>query len=89
MSLLSCQKFKNHADTGQESVNEFQIIVRWVGLSFSETADLLGISHTTVSKVCTVSCFKKQKTLSEPQFFRWEHLAGVRGKQPARKDSVT
>ena len=38
-----------------------------VGFSISETADLLGFSCTTVSRVCTEWC---KKTSSEQQFWR-------------------
>ena len=37
------------------------VAARQGGLSISETADLLGFSHTTVSRVCREWCKKKQK----------------------------
>ena len=50
---------------------------RQSGLSISQTADLLGISYTTISKVCRKWC-EKQKPSSEQQFCRYKHLVNER-----------
>ena len=54
--------------------------VRKGGLSISETADLLGFSHTTVSRVCREWC-EKQKTSSEQQFFGQKQVVNERGQR--------
>ena len=53
---------------------------RQSGLSISETADLLGFSHTAVSSVCREWC-KKLKTSSEQQFCRQKRLVNERGQR--------
>ena len=50
------------------------------GLSISETADLLGFSRTTVSRVCREWC-EKQKTSSEQQFCGQQNLVNERGQR--------
>ena len=50
------------------------------GLSISETAHLLGFSHTTVSRVCREWC-EKQKTSSEQQFCRQKRVVNERGQR--------
>ena len=47
---------------------------RWAGLSSSVTVDLLGFSHTTVSR-------EKQKTSSEQQFRRQKCVVNGRGQK--------
>ena len=49
-------------------------------LSISETADLLGFSHTTVSR-SENGAKKKKKTFSEQQFCRQKHLVNKRGQR--------
>jgi len=53
---------------------------RWVGLSISETTDLLGFSHTTISRVCREWC-EKEKISSERQFCGWTCLVDARDKR--------
>ena len=54
------------------------------GLSISETADLMGFSHTTVCRVCREWCKKLKKTCSEQQFCGQKHdvMREVRGEWP-------
>ncbi len=51
---------------------------KWAGLSISKTADLLGFSHTTISKVYR-ECSEKEKISSERQLCRRKCLVEVRG----------
>ena len=51
------------------------------GLSISETADLQGFSHITVSRVCREWCKKKLKNISEQQFCEQKCLANERGQR--------
>lgn len=63
---------KNHANTDEElrlmfrSVMRLGVRTRWAGLCFSETADLLEISHTTVSRVYTAWCEKADQSGRSP-----------------------
>ena len=50
------------------------------GSSISETADLLGFSHTTVSRVCKEWC-EKQNASSEQQLCGNETLIKERGSE--------
>ena len=50
------------------------------GLGISETADLLGFSRTTVSRVCREWC-EKQKTSTEQQFCGQKGLVNERGQR--------
>ena len=53
---------------------------RRAGLSVSVTADLLGFSCTTVSRVCREWC-EKQKTSSKQQFCRQKHVVNDSGQR--------
>lgn len=46
------------------------VAIRWAGLSVLETAELLGILHTTISEVYTEWCkiTNTEKTLSERSY---------------------
>ncbi len=54
--------------------------VRRAGLSISETADLLGFSHTTISRVYW-EWTEKEKISSERQLCGWKCLVDVRGQR--------
>ncbi len=53
---------------------------RWAGLSISETADLLGFSHSTISSVYR-EWSEKEKISSERQLCGWKCLVDVRGQR--------
>ncbi len=53
---------------------------RWAGLSISETADLLGFSRTTISRVSR-EWSEKEKISSEQQFSVRTCLVGTRGQR--------
>ncbi len=53
---------------------------RRTGLSISETADLLGFSLTTISRVCG-EWSEKEKISSERQLCGWKCLVDVRGQR--------
>ena len=53
---------------------------RRAGLSISETADLLGFSHTTISRV-TENGLKKRKISGERHFSGRKCLADARGQR--------
>ncbi len=50
------------------------------GLSISETADLLGFSRMTISRVHR-EWTEKEKTSSERQFCGWKYLVDARGQR--------
>ena len=50
------------------------------GLTFSETADILGFSRRTVTRVCRKWC-GKQKTFSEKQFCVQKRFVNERGQR--------
>ncbi len=53
---------------------------RRAGLSISQTVDLLGFSHTTISSVYRERC-EKEKISSERQLCEWKCLVDVRGQR--------
>ena len=63
------------------------------GLSISTTADHLGFSPTTVSRVCREWCEKQKNTSSEQQFCQRKRVVNDRGQRRrarlVRKETVT
>ncbi len=53
---------------------------RRTGLSISQTADLLGFSHTTISRIYG-EWFEKEKISREQQLCGWKCLVDVRGQR--------
>lgn len=54
--------------------------VRWTGVIMSETADLLGFSHSTISRIYR-ELAEKEKIPSEQQLFGWKFLVDARGRR--------
>ncbi len=59
---------------------EWLLLSRRAGLSISETADLLGFSHSTISRVCG-EWSEKEKISSERQLCGRKYLVDVRGQR--------
>ena len=67
ISMKTCSRGSAVFQTKCDFDRGMIVVARQVGLSISETADLLGFSRKTVFRVCREWC-KKLKTSSEQQF---------------------
>ncbi len=70
---MQCCQFK-------KSERGMVVGARRAGLSISQTADLLGFSHTTISSVYR-EWSEKEKISSERQLCGWKCLVDVRGQR--------
>ncbi len=71
---------QNGEERGFKRLNVEWLLVQTAGLSISQTADLLGFSHTTISRVYR-EWSEKEKISSERQLCGWKCLVDVRGQR--------